>query len=217
MKSAARIHDENYVAGVIQRNRTLFAIVLSVAVVLSLFVNIVLVYGLLYRYPLKQFLWTSDAQAVCAAIPLTEPNISAARVKDFAATTAVTLNSYDYINWRRTVDAVLTANFTPAGRVAYKQAWQDTGIIQRVERNFYVVTAITNGDPIIAEEGRINGRYYWRVEVPVTVYYRTNVEVRPENRVFVFTLIRIEPSPINTNGIAVDGVVSHQMTRSTQF
>ena len=42
-------------------------------VALSLLLNLVLGYALLHVYPIKEFLWTSDARAVCAAIPLSEP------------------------------------------------------------------------------------------------------------------------------------------------
>ncbi|WP_186002503.1 DotI/IcmL family type IV secretion protein [Mycobacterium sp. KBS0706] len=179
-------------------------------VALSLLLNLVLGYALLHVYPIKEFLWTSDARAVCAAIPLSEPNISAARVKDFAAGTAVTLWSFDYQNWKRTIDTVLSANFTREGRAAYMNELQSLGIMKRVVDDKYVVTAISDGEPIIIEEGRSAGRYFWKIQVPIRVFYRTNVDVRPENRVFEFTLRRVDPSPANTNGIAVDAVASKQ-------
>ncbi|WP_395675549.1 DotI/IcmL family type IV secretion protein [Inquilinus sp.] len=179
-------------------------------IALSFALNLVLSVTLLNVYPIKEFLWTSDARAVCAAIPLTEPNISAARVKDFASGTAVTLNSYDYVNWRRSLDAVLSANFTPEGRAAYMTELQRTGLMSRVVNDKYVVTAITDGEPIIVKEGRAAGHYFWQIEVPVRIFYRTNVDVRPEARVLAFTLVRVDPTPANPNGIAVDAVASSQ-------
>jgi intracellular multiplication protein IcmL len=210
MKSYDAILDEAAIVTDAQRRGVRLTWILTGFVGLSLVMNLVLADALLNRFPIKEFLWTSDARAVCAAIPLTEPNISAARVKDFAAGTAVGINSFDYQNWKRTLDAVLSSNFTPEGRSAYMTELQRTGIMRRVVNDKYVVTAITDGEPIIVEEGRASGRYFWRVEVPLRIFYRTNVDVRPENRVLLITLVRIDPSPANPNGIAIDAIASGQ-------
>lgn len=210
MKNFETILTEAAVLADAQRRGRLLSWFLAGFVSLSLVLNLVFADALLNRYPIKQFLWTSDARAVCAAVPLTEPNISAARVKDFAAGTAVTLNSFDYQNWKRSIDAVLSANFTADGRSAYKVELQRQGIMTRVVNDKYVVTAISDGEPLIVEEGRAAGHYFWKIEVPVRIFYRTNVDVRPENRILIFTLIRVDPTPANPNGIAVDAVESKQ-------
>lgn len=210
MKNFETILTEAAVLADGQRRGRLLSWLLAGFVFLSLALNLVLADALLNRYPIKQWLWTSDARAVCAAIPLTEPNISAARVKDFAAGTAVTLNSFDYQNWKRSIDTVLSANFTEDGSAAYKDELRRQGIMTRVVNDKYVVTAISDGEPLIVEEGRTAGRYFWKIEVPIRIFYRTNVDVRPEARVFIFTLIRVDPTPANPNGIAVDAVQSKQ-------
>jgi intracellular multiplication protein IcmL len=210
MKNLETILTEAAVVADASRRGAMLSWLLAGFVVLSLGLNLVLADALLNRYPIKQFLWTSDARAVCDAIPLTEANISAARVKDFAAGTAVTLNSFDYQNWKKTLPAVLSANFTPEGRSAYQAELQRTGIMERVVRDKYVVTAITAGEPLIVEEGQASGRYFWRIEVPLQIFYRTNVDVRPENRVLLITVVRTDPSPANPNGIAVEAIASGQ-------
>ncbi len=210
MKNLETILTEAAVVADASRRGAMLSWLLAGFVVLSLGLNLVLADALLNRYPIKQFLWTSDARAVCDAIPLTEANISAARVKDFAAGTAVTLNSFDYQNWKKTLPAVLSANFTPEGRSAYQAELQRTGIMERVVRDKYVVTAITAGEPLIVEEGQAAGRYFWRIEVPLQIFYRTNVDVRPENRVLLITVVRTDPSPANPNGIAVEAIASGQ-------
>ena len=210
MKTIERVEAENAVAAIIGQNQWRLIYFLGTALLLSVAMCLVLLYAVVYRYPVKQFLWTSDAQSVCTAIPLTEPNISAARVKDFALRAALALNSYDYINWRRSLALALDGYFTPSGRSNYTAAFETSGILQRVRKDYYVVSAVSSADPVIGQEGVREGRYFWEVEVPVTIYYRTNVEVKPENRVLIFTIVRIEPSPLNPNGIAAAGVISRQ-------
>ena len=75
---------------------------------------------------------------------------------------------------------------------------------------YQTVSAVTTDPANIAEEGKAAGRYYWRVEVPLQIFYRTNVETKVERRVLEMTIVRIDPSPINPNGIAIDSVISTQ-------
>ena len=93
MKSADRISREVDAGQMMLRNQWNWILLLSVFLSISLVVNGLLFYNAFYRFPIKQFIWTSDAQAVCDAIPLTEPNISQARLKEFAVSAAVELNS----------------------------------------------------------------------------------------------------------------------------
>lgn len=210
MKSADRIAREVDAGRLMLRNQWYWILLLSAFLAMSMVVNIVLYYNVFYRFPIKQFIWTSDAQAVCEAIPLTEPNISQARLKEFAVSAAVELNSYDYANWRALINNALTQSFTPKGRDRYRAALQESGIIQKVVHAYQTVSAVTTDPANIAEEGKSMGRYYWRVEVPVQIYYRTNLETKVERRVLEMTIIRIDPSPINPNGIAIDSVISTQ-------
>jgi intracellular multiplication protein IcmL len=210
VKSAARIRDENYVAKTLHKNLWQWLSFLVGFSALSLTMNLILGYAVVWRFPVKQFLWTSDAQAVCAAIPLAEPNVSQARIKDLAANAAVSINTFDYSNYRQLINAALTQSFTPRARDLYRAALAETGIIDKVRSSFMVVSGVTAGPPNIAQEGRRDGRYFWLVEVPLRVFYRTNMETKAENRILTMTVIRVEPSPINPNGIAIDGVNSRQ-------
>ena len=212
MKSSTDIISESISANITQNRLRVYLIALMVALLLSLAMNVILVINAFYRFPITKFIWTTDAQAVCEAIPLTEPNISQARLKDFAAQAAVSINSYDYANWRTFINSALGQYFTPKGRDRYRAELQKSGVIEQVVNNYQAVTAITYAPPTIVEEGKQNGRYYWIVEVPTKVSYRTNRETLDENRLLTFTIVRVDPSPLNANGIAIDGVLSSQMT-----
>lgn len=209
-KSQYQIDAENQMAGVVKANLWRMLYFSSALLILSVVGNLILSYAVFYKYPVKQFLWTSDAKSVCTATTLAEPNISAALVKDFGNRVALGLNSYDYVNWRRYLAPILDNYFTKSGRASYMRAFEDSGILERVRKNYYTVAAVSADEPVIIAEGLVSGRYTWGVEVPLTIYYRTNVDVLPENRVLTFTIVRVDPSPANPNGIAVDGVISKQ-------
>ncbi len=184
---------------------------LGAVLVLSLVGNLMLIYTAFYVFPIKQFLWTSDAAAVCEATPLSEPNISQASLRDLAGTVAVGLNTYDYANWRRLIDSVIDRYFTPRGRSQYRAALSASGIISSVVNNYQTVSAVVSNSINIKQEGLDAGRYRWVVEVPVRIFYSTNAESKIENRLLTVTLVRVDPSPLNLRGVAVDGVVSSQL------
>lgn len=193
-----------------KRHLWLFLYTLVGVVIFLLFVDLLLVYAVVWRFPAKQFLWTSNAATVCAATTLDEPNVTAARVKDFAQQAGVSINSYDYANWRRLLDSALDAYFTQAGRVNYRAALDTTRVLDEVRQRYYTVTATTPDAPHILSEGIVGGRYTWTVQVPLTIYYRLGATVLPEGRLLTMTIIRVDPSPANPNGIAIDGLKSEQ-------
>lgn len=180
---------------------------------ISVLINMLLVYAMVWRFPIRQFVWTANAQAVCEATPLTEPNISQAAIKNLASTVGVQLNSYDYANWKININDVIERYFTPNGRDQYRKVISNTGIIRQVVNNYQVVSAVTIGPPTITTEGRDSkSRYYWDVDVPITIFYQTNIETKKENRLLTMTIVRVEPSLYNPNGVAIDAVVSKQLT-----
>ena len=194
---------------------------LSALLAVSMILNVAYAHALIYTFPLKRWVWTSDARAVCDATPLSYPSVSAARVKDFAAGAAVELNSFDYLNHARVLNAAIDKYMTAAGRVAFLDTLQDSGIIQAVEKSYVVLEAVTTGRPYIKDEGirPEDKRYYWRVQVPVRLFYYVLGDRKPEDRVMTAVVVRVDPSPNNQNGIAVDGITSSQMTtnRPTEF
>lgn len=189
-------------------------VLLSALLALSMILNVAYAYALIYTFPLKKWVWTSDARAVCDATPLSYPSISAARVKDFAAGAAVELNSFDYLNHGRVLSAAVDKYMTSAGRVAFYDSLQDSGIIQAVEKSYIVLETVTIGRPYIKDEGirPEDKRYYWKVQVPVRLFYYVLGDRKPEDRVMETVIVRVDPSPNNQNGIAVDGIRSSQMT-----
>lgn len=195
-----------------QKRFTVIALVgLVGALFVSLLVNFALILGF-NSYPKTQWLWTQNAQAVCEATPLTEPNISQALLTDFAARAAVSIHTYDYINWRESLAYAVQNYFTPAGGRFFLDAFARSNILRQVQSNFYVVSAVTDGAPVIQNNGIDHGRMFWRIEVPLTITYRYGAEYKGERRVIVLTVLRVDPTPANPNGVAIDGIVSVQNT-----
>lgn len=210
-----RIMTENQ--GAIRRlaERRLTVFVLAGVCALQLMLFCAMTYAIMFRFPIKQYLWTSDARAVCAAIPVSQPNVSAARVVDFAASAAVDLHSYDYLNWHRMLTRAIDMYLTPAERVSFEQSLQASGVIDTIQKGNMTVTSVVSGYPFLLHEGvrAVDHRYFWQVQVPLAVWYYNATDTRPENRILTMTIVRVDPSPINPNGIAIDQIVSTQATK----
>lgn len=195
-----------------QKRFTTIAVVgLVCALVVSLIVNLALIVGF-NSYPKTKWLWTQDARAVCEAIPLSEPNISQALVADFAARAAISVHTYDYTNWREHLSHATQTYFTPVGGRYFIDSFAKSNILRQVQRNYYVVSAVTDANPVIESTGIDHGRMFWKIEVPITITYRFGADYKAERRIIQLTIMRVDPTPANPNGVAVDGFVSIQNT-----
>jgi intracellular multiplication protein IcmL len=196
-----------------QKRFSMIALIgLAVGLVISLLVNFALIVGF-NSYPKTQFLWTKDAKAVCEAVPLTEPNISQALLSDFAARAAISVHTYDYINWRENLSYAMQTYFTPQGGRYFLDAFARSNILRQVQRQYYVVSAVSDGAPVIESTGIDHGRLFWKVQVPITITYRFGSDYKAERRIIELTILRIDPTPANPNGVAIDGFVSVQNTQ----
>jgi intracellular multiplication protein IcmL len=184
----------------------------------SMIVNILMVSNVFWLMDIKNFKWTTDGEkTACAGAELKEPSVSQSRIVDFAATAAVNLNSFTYANFRPVLNNAMVQYLTVTGRQNYTNAVLASGLLTQVRSEFLEVTAVTRNIPNISEEGAKAGRQYWTVEVPVRLFYKSNIGASSEARVLVMTVVRVEPSEANPNGIAIDGITSFQDTSAERL
>ncbi|WJS87256.1 DotI/IcmL family type IV secretion protein [Paracoccus sp. TOH] len=138
---------------------------------------------------------------------LTDP-INEALLADFAARAAVSVHTFDFVDWREDLLRATQSYFTPEGGRDFIDGFSKSNFPREVQRNFYVVSAVTDGAALIQNTGIDHGRMFWKVEVPITVSYQSGADRRSERRVIHMTVLRVDPTPKNPNGIAIDSVVS---------
>jgi intracellular multiplication protein IcmL len=173
-------------------------------------VIVFLMYLAFIRFPQKEFLWTSDALAVCKATRLTHASVHQATLEQFATEAAVSLNDYDYLNYRRQITDASDRYLTPHGRDQYMTALDVTGILDIIKKNYFTVTSFVPDPPQIRDKGMKAEVPFWNIEVPLTIWYATGQQRIPENRVLTMTVVAVDPSPQNPKGIAIDNIISSQ-------
>lgn len=191
---------------------------LTVVLMLMLTTLYLLVRAATTQFPKNEFVYTTNAAAVCAYTPVNvRGDVTDANLRNFAAQIAVDLHALDYVNFRSTLDRVTANQFTPEARVAAAEALNTSGILRTVTRQFYILRAIQRDTARILSEGEVDGRYAWRVLVPLTFAYTSPGDgaaptFRPEQRDIVLTIVRTEQTAANPMGLLVSGLLSTQPT-----
>lgn len=213
MKEQADIDVELQVSDSLARNQKV-VFILSVGLLLVVILaNIQIASALLNRFPLRQYIYTQNAAAVCTFASIEEPGVvTDAIVSNYAAKIAIDLNSLDFANWRTDINRIMDASFTQRGRVAYLEALDNSSILKTVLQNRYAMSSIIRSDDlvVIKSKGIENDRYVWHVVVPVTIGYATDRDYRPENRDLEIVVVRAPVTADNPYGLLVDAVFSAQ-------
>ena len=66
-----------------------------------------------------------------------------------------------------------------------------------------VVSAVATGTPVITQEGVVDGRYSWNVQIPLLLSYQSSSETNFSQPVIVTMLITRVPVLNNPRGIAI--------------
>ncbi len=190
---------------------------LAALFVAAMILAVMLITALNTRFPLQRYIYTSNAAAVCTFAPLGERgDVTDAAVLNFATMTAVDVHTFDYINWRKTLDTVTIARFTPEARASATTGLRDSGVLTSVVEKSFVLKAVLSGPAVIREQGVVGSHYVWRVEVPLTLAYTGGINAdksmayRPENRTIVLTVRRAEFTADNPDGLLVSAMSSIQ-------
>ena len=72
--------------------------------------------------------------------------------------------------------------------------------------NFVTQTAYRSGVPNIKEVGFLQGRRFWRVEVPIVQFQQSNVDTRRTDILLTMLIVALRPSEANPNGIGIDSI-----------
>lgn len=178
-----------------------------VIVTASIALNFFLGYLAFFRFPLVDYIPTSNAAAICKVVPVSEPFLTQAEVANFAVDAAVSMYTYDHQNYRKQVTDTTEKYFTPEYRNEYLTAFGDSKNLQVVVENYFVVTATTAGRPaqIVKVGTKSSGAYFWKVQVPINVYYVSGRKKQEEKLLAEIEVLRTPASRLNPKGIGVNG------------
>ena len=192
-------------------------LLLGILFAAALALCIMLIVGMNTRFPMKKYIYTANAAAVCTFSPLSERGgVTDAAVLNFATMTATDAHTFDYINWRKTLDAVTITRFTPEARQAATEGLRSSGILPSVVNNSFVLKSVLAGQSRVLSSSLEDGYYVWRVSVPMILAYTggrnvdSSTNYRPESRTITMTIRRAEFTGDNPDGLLVSAMSSTQ-------
>jgi intracellular multiplication protein IcmL len=181
-----------------------------------LVINIILVGVVFYQIanrPTPQYFATSVDGRITPLYPLSEPMIAPNELAQWATRTAVSAYTYNFVNYREALQRVQN-DFTPEGWKYFEDALKGTRVLETVIAKKLVVSAVPTAAPVILDQGVINGRYAWKVQLPLLVTYQSPNE-QTQMPVVVNMVISRVPTVNIPRGIAVVQFVSAAASTGT--
>jgi len=176
-------------------------------VIISVVLNTILAYAVYYMAmnpPAPRYFATSPDGQIIPVKPLDEPVYATADILSWATNVAITTYTYDYINFRSDLQAV-AASFTSDGWGMFLQALQSSRMLDTVLAQNLVMTATPTGAPVIKQQGVVNGRYSWKIAIPMLV--KLNGSTTITQPVQIYMMIQRVALVNNPKGIAINSFI----------
>lgn len=163
------------------------------ALLIAIIVNCLIVglLGYIISHPVEpKYFATSVNGRITPLTPLNEPNQSDSSVLQWANQAAIAAFTYNFVNYRDELEAS-SSFFTKDGWQQFVDALQQSNNLDAVKAKKLIVSAVATRAPIILQKGVLNGRYSWRVQMPILVTYQSASEFSQQNNVVTMLITRI--------------------------
>jgi intracellular multiplication protein IcmL len=179
-----------------------------VILLLSILGNFILASMLVYiitHPPAPKYFATSINGRITPLFPLNEPNQSDSAVLQWANQAAIAAFTYNFVNYRSELQAS-SGFFTAEGWDQFLNALKQSNNLEAVKAKKLIVSAVATRAPVILQKGILNGRFAWRVQMPVLVTYQSASEFTQQSNVVTMLISRV--STLNSpRGIGISQFV----------
>jgi intracellular multiplication protein IcmL len=114
--------------------------------------------------------------------------------------------TFGFNDYRRRLQEA-SRNFTRLGWQSFTKALSDSRLLEMMDRNQQILTAAPTGAPILVDEGVVNERYQWVVQMPMILTYQSGGAQRVERPTVTMVIVRV-PRLENANGIGIEQWIS---------
>ena len=181
---------------------------LVICIIISIALNIFSIMGILYIYthpPAPVYFPTSANGRITPIYPLDQPNINDAALLEWANLATIAAFSYNFVNYRSELESA-SEYFTANGWTSFLRSLKDSNNLIAVISKKLVVSAQASRTPEILQKGVLNGRYSWRVKIPIVVTYQSQ-QYSQQNLEVILLITRVSTLN-NPKGIGIEQFVS---------
>jgi intracellular multiplication protein IcmL len=165
----------------------------------------VVFYQIINRPEPKYFATTVDGR-IMPLFSLSEPMLSPGELLHWSHRAAIEAYTYNFVSYRDAMQR-LQNQFTPKGWRYYEDALRTARTLEMVIAKKLVVSAVATGTPVILDRAVINGRYSWKVQIPLLVTYQSPNEQTQQPMIVTMIISRV-PTVDMPKGIAIVSFVS---------
>lgn len=181
------------------RSRTMM-----LAFILSFLANVLLAaaaFFFVFFPPPAQFIVAYSDGRLVPVQPLNEAVRSNPQIIAFASNAVATVNSFDFVNFQTQLQNA-AEYFTFDGFSSFKNQLEKSGNVEYVRTNRLVSTATPSQVPQIVDQAVINGRYTWKIRVPILIKY-TGPNISRNVSQIVTMLVQRAPFSEVPNGVGI--------------
>lgn len=145
------------------------------ALLLMILINIGLVAIITYQItqrPTPQYFATSSDGKIIPLYALSQPIITTNELLQWSAQAAVASYTYGFATYRKDLQAA-SEYYTTDGWKEFMAGLERSRNLELVISRKLSVTAVATGAPIVTDQGVINGRYAWKMQIPILVNYES--------------------------------------------
>ena len=164
-------------------------ITLIISVIANLFLALMLGYILTHPPTPKYFATTVNGR-ITPLFELNQPNQSDASILQWSNQAAIAAFTYNFVNYRAELQAS-SGFFTAEGWTQFLNALESSNNLEAVKAKKLIVSAVATRAPIILQKGLLNGRYAWRVQMPILVTFQSASEFAQQNNVVTMLVTRV--------------------------
>ena len=151
--------------------------------------------------PENRYFATTEDGRLIPMTPLSQPNLSNPALLSWVAQAATESMTFGFSDYRRRLQES-SRHFTSRGWESFTNALQSARILEAVEANSQVLTAVPRGAPVIISRGEINGQYQWIIELPMRLTTQSGGKTRNDRWILTLAVVRV-PRLESPNGVGI--------------
>lgn len=171
---------------------------------LSITLNFGLASSILYivtNPPQPKYFATSIKGRLTPLSPLDMPNQSDSAILQWANQAAIAAFTYNFVNYQNELKNA-SRYFTRKGWGQFLGALKSSQSLIIVKERKLIVSAVATRAPIILKKDILNGRFSWRIQMPILVTYQSASEFQKKN-IIVTILVKRVSTLETTRGVGI--------------
>jgi intracellular multiplication protein IcmL len=184
--------------------------------IFSVLIVLILSGGLFYvvtHPPKPQYFATTVNGRIMPLVPLQEPNLSTSALLQWANTAAIAAYTYNFVDYRAALQRA-SEYFTPEGWSAFMTALKNSNDLNALISKKLIVSAVATGAPVVLARGLLEGRYAWRIQMPMLVTYQSASEFSQQTLLITMLVIRVSTFD-SPRGIGINQFVATPLSSTT--